>query len=100
MCELTQSYVTEKRVGDWLCTRLSDIEDAEARVDLRAKAKALEQYAAELREQTNRTVTYENATTLNLIAQTPLNKLKVRATKNGKISFTFLPTAFATRRCR
>lgn len=68
LCELTQSYVTEKRVADWLCTRLSVVEDAEARGDVKAKARALEQYAEELRAETNRTVTYRNATTLNLIA--------------------------------
>jgi hypothetical protein len=70
LCELTQSYVTEKRVGDWLCTKLGAADDAEKRGDFRAKAKALEQYTEELRAETNKTVTYKNAATLNLIAQT------------------------------
>jgi prepilin-type N-terminal cleavage/methylation domain-containing protein len=70
LCELTQSYVTEKRVADWLCAKLAAADDAEKRGDFRAKARALEQYTEELRTETNKTVTYKNAITLNLIAQT------------------------------
>ena len=70
LCEITQSYVTEKRVADWLCAKLAAADDAEKRGDFRAKARALEQYTEELRSETNKTVTYKNAITLNLIAQT------------------------------
>jgi prepilin-type N-terminal cleavage/methylation domain-containing protein len=70
VCEVTQTYVTEKRVADWLCTKLAAAEDAEARGDFKAKAVALEKFTEELRAETNKTVTFKDATTLNILLQT------------------------------
>jgi len=64
LCGLIDRYVTDARVADSLCRRLSQAVSANARGDLQARDRFLAGYFGELESQVHLTLTRRNATTL------------------------------------
>jgi hypothetical protein len=61
LCRLTQLFVTDGQVAEWLCNRLRQAEDAEARGDLRARDKLLGDYEQLVKGEVHSSLTLKNA---------------------------------------